>query len=729
WILITEANDVQISYDENHVILDSCIVNVTLSNPHGRVVGIQYGGLDNLLDTGKDETRRGYILQRGSSGFYAYAIYERRSGYPACDLGQTRMVFRLKTDEFQQMAINEEKQREMPNEEDRGHGRSVPLRYPEAVVLTNPTDPRLKGQVDDKYQYSMDTKDVEVYGWVSSDPKVGFWIIFPSQEFRTGGPTKQELTLHAGPICLVMFHSGHYMGNNYCEFHNGEAWRKVFGPFRVHLNSAPKSVQPSVLWKAAKQQSLIETNQWPYSFPISPYFLKKAQRCSVSGRLLVHDRFISPKAFPANSAYIGLAAPGDKGSWQKESKVNQNGVFPITNILPGEYNIYGWVQNIVGDYKNETLLKLSPGSSIDLGDLVYEPPRNGPTILEIGVPDRTAAEFYIPDANPKYINELFLNSEKYRQYGLWERYADLYPDGDLVYTVGISDHSKDWFFAHVTRAKLGGTYEATTRQIKFKLGNSFQNGTYTLCIAIASATHSHLSVQFNDKLGRPQFEASLNEQDNAIARHGIHGFYQFLNVQVNPNWLVDGDNTLFITQKTNINPFVVNHCSDITVAAGDKRLSGTMELMSEGGLKERIIRAGKKLKHPHHSEDALLKDLEETTNCLAMVKQSNKYMIHSLMFKLIKPKIFWHEDVRVEIMVVTYIVEATRVTTPNVPYSDDIMRDIFKHMDASRDLVSMCGREKESKASHEGKCWNENFVAMDKEAAPKGISYFVPPCL
>ncbi|KAH9317874.1 hypothetical protein KI387_019643, partial [Taxus chinensis] len=498
------------------VILDNGIVNVTLSNPHGRVVGIQYGGMDNLLDTGKDETRRGYwdvnwnepggppradsidgthfsvikatpdlvevsfvrkwssslggpqqeipvdidiryILQRGSSGFYAYAIYERRSGYPACDLWQTRMVFRLKTDEFQQMAISEEKQREMPSEEDRDHGRSVPLRYPEAVVLTNPTDPRLKGQVDDKYQYSMDTKDVEVYGWVSSDPNVGFWIIFPSQEFRTGGPTKQELTLHAGPICLVMFHSGHYMGNNYCEFHNGEAWRKVFGPFRVHLNSAPKSVQPSVLWKAAKQQSLIETNEWPYSFPISPYFLKKAQRCSVSGRLLVHDRFMSPKAFPANSAYIGLAAPGDKGSWQKESKgyqfwmkVNQNGVFQITNILPGEYNIYGWVQNIVGDYKNDTLLKLSPGSSIDLGDLVYESPRNGPTIWEIGVPDRTAAEFYIPDANPKYINELFLNIEKYRQYGLWERYADLYPVGDLVYTVGVSDYSKDWFFAHVT---------------------------------------------------------------------------------------------------------------------------------------------------------------------------------------------------------------------------------------------------------------------------------------
>ncbi|KAH9307102.1 hypothetical protein KI387_011506, partial [Taxus chinensis] len=105
-----------------------------------------------------------------------------------------------------------------------------------------------------------------------------------------------------------------------------------------------------------------------------------------------------------------------------------------------------------------------------------------------------------------------------------------------------------------------------------------------------------------------------------------------------------------------------------------------MELMSEGELKERIIRVGKKLRHPHHSVDDLLKDLEETTNCLAMIKQSNKYMIHSLMFQLIEPRLLEHEDVRVRIMVITCIAEVTRITVPNLPYSDTIMRDIFEHM-------------------------------------------------
>lgn len=44
-----------------------------------------------------------------------------------------------------------------------------------------------------------------------------------------------------------------------------------------------------------------------------------------------------------------------------------------------------------------------------MGDLVFEPPRDGPTLWEIGIPDRSAAEFYIPDPDPKYINQLYVN--------------------------------------------------------------------------------------------------------------------------------------------------------------------------------------------------------------------------------------------------------------------------------------------------------------------------------
>lgn len=34
------------------------------------------------------------------------------------------------------------------------------------------------------------------------DPSLGFWIIIPSDEFRSGGPLKQNLTSHVGPTAL-----------------------------------------------------------------------------------------------------------------------------------------------------------------------------------------------------------------------------------------------------------------------------------------------------------------------------------------------------------------------------------------------------------------------------------------------------------------------------------------------------------------------------------------------
>ena len=65
-------------------------------------------------------------------------------------------------------------------------------------------------QVDDKYQYSCDNKDIRVHGWISSIPHVGFWQITPSDEFRSGGPLKQSLTSHVGPTTLAVMADNHY---------------------------------------------------------------------------------------------------------------------------------------------------------------------------------------------------------------------------------------------------------------------------------------------------------------------------------------------------------------------------------------------------------------------------------------------------------------------------------------------------------------------------------------
>ncbi|GAA0149778.1 lyase [Lithospermum erythrorhizon] len=311
-----------------------------------------------------------------------------------------------------------------------------------------------------------------------------------------------------------------------------------------------------------------EKRKWPYDFPLSPDYSHANQRGALTGHLMIQDRYISKYVFPANSAYVGLAPPGEVGSWQMDSngyqfwtRTNEHGYFNIKNIRPGTYNLYAWVPGILGDYKFNDEIQISPGGQNSLKVLTFEPPRNGPTLWEIGIPDRTAAEFFIPDPNPGLRDHLYYTNhrEKYRQYGLWSRYTDIYPNGDLVYTVGKSDYGKDWFFAHVSRrVGQGGrvTYAPTTWQIRFQLQNVNRRGIYTVRIALASASYGVIEVRINDpKRQRPNFGTDHIGDDNAIARHGIHGLYWLFSFQVPGSELVEGANTMYLMQSSNGGPF------------------------------------------------------------------------------------------------------------------------------------------------------------------------------
>lgn len=613
---------VQLQIRDDHVVVDNGVFIVTFSSPEGMVIGLQYNGIDNILEDENKVTNRGYwdvvwsnpadakdnydklegtqfnviieeedqveisftrtwdpspnntglslnidkrfIILRGYSGFYSYGILERLDGWPDVDIYQGRIAFKLKENLFRYMAVSDERQRIMPTAKDRERGE--PLDYPEAVLLTNPSNSFLKGEVDDKYQYSTENKDNRVHGWICSRPSAGFWMITPSTEFRTAGPVKQDLTSHAGPVTLSMFFSTHYAGENLgLKFRNGEPWKKVFGPVFVYLNSVSADEDPLTLWADAKEQMLIETESWPYDFPQSENYPLSNERGTISGRLLVRDRYVSKDLITANSAYIGLAPPGEVGSWQEENKGYQfwtqsdvEGYFLIKGVRPGNYSLYAFVPGFIGDYKFEASINIKAGSRIRMGVLVYDAPRNGPTLWEIGIPDRTAAEFYIPDPSPTLMNELYAiqKSEKFRQYGLWDRYTELYPDNDLVYTVGSSSYQTDWFFAHVNRNVGNRTYVPTTWEILFDIDNVIEAGNYTLQLALASATAAELQVWINRlDVTSPYMTTGLIGKDNAIARHGIHGLYWLYSVDIPGSLLQVGKNTIYLTQSRGGRPF------------------------------------------------------------------------------------------------------------------------------------------------------------------------------
>ncbi|KAL2498175.1 Rhamnogalacturonate lyase family protein [Abeliophyllum distichum] len=440
-------------------------------------------------------------MLRGVSGFYSYGIMEHLEGWPDLNIDEARIAFKLNKDKFHYMAISDDRQRIMPTDHDRTTGRT--LEYKEAILLTNPHSPTFKHEVDDKYQYSCDNKDNLVHGWISTNPRVGFWIITPSYEFRGGGPIKPDLTSHVGPTSLAIFFSSHYAGPNFrIALRDGEPWKKVLGPVFIYLNSDLGNT-PSTLWADAKKQMIIETKKWPYDFPLSKDFPHAKQRGAISGRLLVFDKYNNKELMLAKSAYVGLAAPENLGSWQEETKgyqfwtqTDEMGYFTIRNVRASTYNLNAWVMGFIGDYKYNIDIVIKPGSQIQLGDLVYKPPRNGPTLWEIGVPDRTAAEFYVPDPAPGLMTQLSIK--------------------------------------HVEKT-----------------------GSYTLRLALASATYSEIQVRINNSNApRPDFTTKRIGKDNAIARHGIHGLYLLYGINIRGIQLVNGTNTIYLKQSRGGRPLI-----------------------------------------------------------------------------------------------------------------------------------------------------------------------------
>ncbi|XP_019438831.1 PREDICTED: uncharacterized protein LOC109344523 [Lupinus angustifolius] len=619
------SQELPIHNETNHkLVVENGIISVTLSNPEGYVIGISYNGIDNILEVENKEQDRGYlsvvwnepgksshfqsihgtkfsviiaeenlvelsflrtwessmngtnvpinvdiryIFREGDSGFYTYAIFNRPSGWPAIEVDQIRIVYRLQRSSFNYMAIDDKKQRRMATMRDRGTGQT--LAYPEAVLLTNPSNPQFRGEVDDKYQYSLENKDNKVHGWISidSDSPIGFWMITPSNEFRNGGPNKLDLTSHVGPITLSTFVSTHYAGKEVTmSFEEGETYKKVFGPVFVYLNSATNKDNSLSLWSDAVDQLSKEVKSWPYDFPRSQDFIQPNERGKVLGRLLIQDRYIKGGTLQnAKNAYVGLALPGDAGSWQRESKGYQfwtrtdpNGYFTIKNIVPGDYNLYAWVPGFFGDYKYNSTILITQGEVLNLKKLVYDLPRNGPTLWEIGIPDRSSLEFYVPDPYPTLMNKLYNDQpkEKFRQYGLWDRYVDLYPNNDLVYTIGVNKFNEDWFFAHVTRNIGNNTYEPTTWKIIFEHQHDIFSGNYTLQLALASAKDSELQVRFNDpSITPPHFTTGQIGEDNSIARHGMHGLYWPYSINVSSDHFVKGKNIIYLTQSRATSPF------------------------------------------------------------------------------------------------------------------------------------------------------------------------------
>ncbi|CAI0398784.1 unnamed protein product, partial [Linum tenue] len=193
------------------------------------------------------------------------------------------------------------------------------------------------------------------------------------------------------------------------------------------------------------------------------------------------------------------------------TEADEKGNFCIKNVRPGDYNLYGFVPGIVGSLRHPQLITVKPGNEINLGQVMFKPPRNGPTVWELGIPNRSAKEFFIPDPDPKALNKFWLDKP---------------------------DQKSD-----------GKVWNPTTWQIIFDLPEVCTTGSYTIHIALAAAELTNTLVYVNNvNARREHYDTGTWGDDNAIARHGDHGFYRFFSGSLPSNLFVKGKNTIYLKQ-------------------------------------------------------------------------------------------------------------------------------------------------------------------------------------
>ena len=376
-----------------------------------------------------------YAMGRGDSGVYTYCVFEHKPEYAASTITEARFCMKL-NDFFDWMLVDE-----------LAHHNKL---YP-------------KDARENKYDYTSDQFEHRAYGWASTSDHIGCFLINPSVEYLSGGPTKIEFLCHrdtnptAAPCVLNYWRSSHYGGAG-VSVSQGEQWTKVIGPFLIYCNAGG---DPQELWKDAITQAGREDGKWPYNWVAGVDYPHGDQRATVSGQLLLEDPLmpaakmsrllagLTHPAYPGAGGGPGGARPVD---WQTDAKYYEfwvhgadSGQFSIPNVRPGAYTLHAIADGVLGEFAKTDIMVVA-GKALDLGKLQWTPVRRGKQLWEIGIPNRTATEFF--------------KGDDYFHDGMPVLYAQLFPN-DINYVIGQSDFRKDWYYQQVPHADAASVAAAT----------------------------------------------------------------------------------------------------------------------------------------------------------------------------------------------------------------------------------------------------------------------------
>jgi len=470
-----------------------------------------------------------WVLRRGDSGLYAYALLDHPANYPSTTNVEWRMVWKFPNDLLERVYVDDLRHWQMPSSAD--VAAAQPTTIAEIVYLT--TGVRA-GHYDSKYEYSAEYENIGCWGHASSVNNIGAWFVTGNYEYFNDGPTKQDLTL-AWDYNVIHFGRNHYTLNDSSITYalTNVAWKKIYGPFLLYLNYDAGGGDN--LWADAKAQVQAEHGAWPYAWLTgnTNYPLADA-RGAVSGRFLAADALKS--SVSTSNAWVGLADPS--ADWQFDSvhyeywvRAAADGSFSIQNIRPGTYTLHAFTDGEMGEFAASNVV-VTVGTTNALGTLTWSVPRTGSYLLwEVGVPDRTAREYRHGTSN-------------YYEGFIWNTFASEFPN-PIEYNIGASDWSTDLNFVHNSYT-VNGVRNPWKWRLNFLMSGVPASGNATLNIAFASANNATLNLYVNNESSTfaTITPASPPAGGNALQREGIHAKYITQQVAIPVANLRTGTNTI-----------------------------------------------------------------------------------------------------------------------------------------------------------------------------------------
>jgi rhamnogalacturonan endolyase len=212
---------------------------------------------------------------------------------------------------------------------------------------------------------------------------------------------------------------------------------------------------------------------------------------------------------------------------------NADGKFSIPNVRPGAYTLHAIADGVLGEFVLSNVT-VEAGGTLNLGQLNWRPVRYGRQLWDVGIPNRSAREFF--------------EGSDYDHWGWYVKYPRLFPH-DVSYTIGQSDFHKDWFFEQVPHdedladTNAFGRGRSTAWSIVFNMPDA-PSGTAILRLAICGVGARELDVTVND---RPAGAVTNLVYNATINRDGIAGLWSEHDVSFDASLMQAGTNVLKLT--------------------------------------------------------------------------------------------------------------------------------------------------------------------------------------